>query len=124
MDKCKDCIHNNVCNRDAGYGWLECPHFINSADVISRAEATRLQSQVNRLKKYDEERDIALHAQLIANTRQEVASEVFEEIEFLLKIVKIPCVNEEGCVTPLRAGYWAIDPNDYNELKKKCTEGK
>lgn len=60
--------------------------------------------------------------ELYEMARQKVASEIFAEIEDLLKIVKIPCVNTEGCITPMRAGYWAIDPNDYAELKKKYTE--
>ena len=51
----------------------------------------------------------------------EVAREIFEEIEDLLKIVKLPYFDAEGYVTPMRAGYWAIDPNDYAELKKKYT---
>ena len=114
MDKCKGCIHDNVCNRDAGYGWLECPHFINTADVISRAEAARLQSQVNRLKKYDEERDIALHAKLIANTRQEVAEEIFKEIERVISETKIGS---------LYGYYFTKDIRAYIvELKKKYTE--
>jgi hypothetical protein len=49
----------------------------------------------------------------------DVAREIFAEIENVLKIVTIPCINEEGCVTPLQASYWAIDPNDFAELKKK-----
>ena len=31
--QCKDCIHNEVCDRDVGYGWYECPQYI-SADVV------------------------------------------------------------------------------------------
>lgn len=54
----------------------------------------------------------------------EVAREIIEEIELLLRIVKIPCINAEGIVTPMQSGYWAIDPNDYNELKKKYTESE
>lgn len=47
---------------------------------------------------------------------------IFEELEDVLRIVTIPCINAEGCITPLRANYWAIDPNDFAELKKKYTE--
>ena len=54
--------------------------------------------------------------------RKEVAREIFEEIEDVLKIIKIPCVSAEGYITPLQAGYWAIDPNDYAKLKKKHME--
>lgn len=54
---------------------------------------------------------------------KECAMEIFEEIEELFKIVKIPCVNEDGCITPLQAGYWAIDPEDYAKFKQRFTEG-
>ena len=132
MDKCKGCIHDNVCNRDTGHGWLECPHFINTADVISRAEAARLQSQVNRLKKYDEERDIALHAQLIANTKQEVAREIINDF---VKMAKEKIEQKDGHIEEHYGlhSYWEnkyfydgevediIDEVEA-ELKKKYTE--
>ena len=41
MAACKGCIHDNVCNRDVGHGWMECPHFINAASVAPRAEVAR-----------------------------------------------------------------------------------
>ena len=52
-----------------------------TTDVAPKSEVLRLQSEVNRLKKYDEERDIALHARLISETKIETAREIFEEIE-------------------------------------------
>ena len=107
MDKCKDCIHTDVCNREVGYGYVECPHY-KSADVVPREEVARLQSQVNRLKKYDEERDIALHAELIAHTRQEVAREIFEEIDVTWSERTSVCEFFENIA----------------ELKKKYTEEK
>ena len=55
-----------------------------NADVVPKSEVARLQSQVKRLKMYDEERDIALHARLIAETRTKVASEIFEDIDELM----------------------------------------
>ena len=39
------------------------------------AEIERLKSHINRLKKYDEERDIRLHARLTENARAEAISE-------------------------------------------------
>jgi phosphoribosyl-ATP pyrophosphohydrolase len=57
-----------------------------TADVVPKSEVERLQSQVNRLKKYDEERDIALHARLITETREKVAREIFEEIDGEIKL--------------------------------------
>ena len=71
----------------------------------AKREVERLQGRVNRLKKYDEERDIALHARLIAETREKVAREIFEDLQGLL-IMRIG-VNQ------------AIA-----ELKKKYTEGE
>lgn len=113
MDKCKGCIHTDVCNQEVGYGYAECPHY-KSADVAPRAEVARLQSQVNRLKKYDEERDIALHAELIAHTRQEVAKEIFEEVERVISETKIGS---------LYGYYFTKDIRAYIvELKKKYTE--
>lgn len=43
------------------------------------AEIERLQGQVNRLKKYDEERDIRLHARLTKTARAEAVSECIEK---------------------------------------------
>lgn len=41
----------------------------------------RLISQVNRLKKYDEERDIALHARLISETRADTVRKMQERLK-------------------------------------------
>lgn len=66
-----------------------------SADVVPKSECNecaertrkaieRLQSQINRLKKYDEERDIALHARLIEKTKEKVSSEIFDEFDTVI----------------------------------------
>ena len=34
MARCNGCIHENVCNREVGYGYFECPHFKNTADAV------------------------------------------------------------------------------------------
>jgi hypothetical protein len=60
---------------------LRCMERTPTEDVVPRAEVIRLQDQVNRLKKYDEERDIVLHSRLISETRQKVAQEIFDEIK-------------------------------------------
>ena len=39
-----------------------------------------LNQKINRLKKYDKERDIALHARLIAETRKETAKKVLQAV--------------------------------------------
>ena len=42
MARCKGCIHTDVCNREVGYGYAECPHY-KSADVAPREEVEELQ---------------------------------------------------------------------------------
>lgn len=46
-----------------------------------QAEIERLESKVNRLKRYDEERDIRLHARLIANAKSEAYKEFAERLK-------------------------------------------
>lgn len=41
----------------------------------------KAQANIERLKKYDEERDIRLHARLIANTKSETAKEILEDLK-------------------------------------------
>ena len=54
----------------------------DALDLIKRqkAEINKLTYQVNRLKKYDEERDIRLHARLTANARAEAIKEFAERL--------------------------------------------
>ena len=62
------------------------------------AENERLQCQVNRLKKYDEERDIRLHARLIATARTEAIKEFAERLKG--KTYPFPCaIGVEHAVT-------------------------
>lgn len=49
--------------------------------LVEAADVRKMQSQINRLKKYDEERDIALHARLISCAKAECAKEIIEEIK-------------------------------------------
>ena len=90
-----------------------------TADVVPKSEVERLQCQVNRLKKYDEERDIALHKRLIANAKAEVAREIFEEIE------KKSCVISETnhSTGSTRVVCYQISAETVAKLKKKHTEG-
>ena len=55
----------------------------DALDLINRlqAEIERLKYQVNRLKNYDERRDIALHSRLIANARAEAIKEFAERLK-------------------------------------------
>lgn len=32
--QCKECFHENICDREIGYGWCECPAFVPSADIV------------------------------------------------------------------------------------------
>lgn len=80
----------------------------------------RLQGQVNRLKKYDEERDIALHARLIAETREKVVREIFEEIERNSSY----CVASHNGEEIYETKTYTISALKLAELKKKRTEGE
>ena len=55
----------------------------HAVDLINhlKAENERLQCQVNRLKKYDEERDIRLHARLTETARAEAIKEVIHRLQ-------------------------------------------
>jgi hypothetical protein len=48
MAECKDCIHDNVCNRDVGHGYSVCPHYINTADVVPTTELIELLRSLKR----------------------------------------------------------------------------
>ena len=80
-DECEDC----PCFKDG--------HCTDVGDVFNivkqildlinhqKAEIDKLKYRVNRLKKYDEERDIALHSRLIATSRAEAVKEFFEKLK-------------------------------------------
>lgn len=82
-----------------------------AADVVPRAEVARLQSEINRLKKYDEERDIALHARLISETSEKI----FAEIESYLKHLR----KYQYCNEPLAYVFHILD-----ESRARHTEGE
>lgn len=121
-------VHDQFTAVDVVTALKEAP----AADVAPRAEVEGLQSQVNRLKKYDEERDIALHSKLIADTRQKVAREIINDF---VKIAKEKIEQKDGHIEEhygLRS-YWEnkyfydgevediIDEVEA-ELKKKYSE--
>lgn len=80
----------------------ECPYTRNKGcgcingilkdtlDLIKRqqSEIERLKYQVNRLKNYDERRDIDLHSRLIANARAEAIKEFAERLKEKIYIKK------------------------------------
>lgn len=128
--RCGNCIHKNVCElydivQDPTHA-VGCGNFLDTADVVPRSEV-----DWHREAELNAQRIMELEVELqamrgAANSYkmhyENLAREIFEEIENVLKIVKIPCTNEDGYITPLRVNYWAIDPNDYAELKKKYTD--
>lgn len=85
---CKDCIHFKVCNDYVPLIGREdkvaCPDYKSIEDVVPRSEYERLQGQVNRLKAYDEERDIALHQRLVREAKKEVADKIVNIIADLM----------------------------------------
>ena len=44
MTECKNCIKQDVCDRDVGHGYLVCPHYL-SADVV---EVVRCKDCIHR----------------------------------------------------------------------------
>ena len=74
--KCLDCpyYHEQACSYDMA---------IDALDLINRqkAEIEKLTYQVNRLKKYDEERDIRLHERLTATARAEAIKELMFNLD-------------------------------------------
>lgn len=94
----------------------------DTCDAFERAADELLRKQIEDEKRYIPlDSDDAL-VRVFEHYKKTVAREIFAEIEDVLKIVKIPCVNAEGYITPLRAGYWVIDPDDYAKLKERHLE--
>ena len=76
----------NECKiRNCKWGTCNCSQITANAalDLINRqqAEIERLKYQVNRLKNYDERRDIALHSMLIAKAKSEAHKEFAERLK-------------------------------------------
>ena len=125
MGRCLNCIHFDVCDSDRHekerlYG--DCSDFLNDDTVVPKSEVDRLQCEVNRLKKYDEERDIALHARLIAETREKVAREIFKEIEEVFRQHTEGGYYLNGAWFPERFDLYTGDA--IAELKKKYIGGQ
>lgn len=73
-------------------------------------ENERLKRHVNRLKKYDEERDIALHARLIRESKADTVREVQDK-------AKAKAFPEDGC------GNECIYMTDLVQIIKQISEG-
>jgi len=53
--------------------------------ILSTKEYLDLLSTINRLRQYDYERDVVLHAKLISKTREENSKEIFEKLDEICK---------------------------------------
>ena len=109
MANCKDCIHYDVCESDSedvalNLTWAnKCQHFKDKADVVPKSEVERLvdkwigeekltqdektlrliEALMDEAKRYEKYYFNHEYDKMIAEAKQEVASEIFEEIEEL-----------------------------------------
>ena len=112
MARCKGCIHDSVCNRDVGYGYMVCPHYINAADVAPKSE-------VDKWKEINEQLHKEMSERIIEERKIErklVAREIFEEIEKA----------HDACIEigSRNVGWLKVNKFEqmFAELKKKYTE--
>lgn len=95
MSLCNGCIHKTVCRKtvcdgDLGYGYFECPHFLNTADVVPREEVERLKNRIEILealcKTNDRVGDDLIKARNeIDRIKTETSMEIFEEISAIIQ---------------------------------------
>ena len=120
MANCKDCFHRAVCDGDIGYGYFECPQYINTADVVPREEVDHLRHMLDSYAiQYGTVKD--QHA-VIDRIKSETAMEIFAEIEKCLLAQEV--VTEQ--VRVKEVGEWILHdylPRHFAELKKKYTGG-
>ena len=118
---CHECKYKGKCNRIDCYDYLKR----DALDLINRQQAEidnyshniknlteenrQLQSHVKRLKKYDEQRDIALHSRLIATARAEAIKEFCEILEE--DCLDFPCESTDSAMI--------VDVESYTKLDKK-----
>ena len=90
------------------------------AEELSKAksEVERLQEDVERLQEINNRQ-----VENIRLAKSEVAREIFEEIEILMKIYTFPVV-QMGVIEIVKEPFWCIEPNDFAAIKKKYTEEK
>lgn len=132
MSECKKCYHYNVCDEEIGYGRAECPEFISTEDVVPRSEVEELQKKLDEYKKFVGEIRVTSenHAVImdtehteyidkrvaegfkkmaVHKAKQDVAREIFEEIE------RCMLDGEIAGKYPAKV----MHPDKYAELKKK-----
>ena len=117
MAQCKDCIHNGVCKIYSGFiKNHDCELFVSTADVVPKSEAENYRKiaehqQSVSMRRYFEIKQLK---EELAKAKQEVAREIFEEIE---DNSIIQCLfNSKPMVT--------INLDTYTKLKKKYTESE
>lgn len=99
----------------------DCIDLLNTAalDLIKRLKEknTWLRGRVNLLEKYDEERDIALHARIIADARSAAFKEFAEALEIsLLKQLTYSTLEKQEII------YFCLD--EISNFLKEKTEGE
>ena len=75
IDRCDDCPFYDEDE------W-KCNH---NLPLLALDLLKKQQAEINRLKKYDEERDIRLHARLIATAKAEAIKEFAERLKYKIK---------------------------------------
>ena len=125
MAQCKDCIHYEICDEYVSpcesFPEVDgCKCFLNKADIVPKSEVEKLQAEIKVLtensitSKYPccvscsrgliLTKSLEEYDELLADIANEVAREIFEEIEDVLNNI----------------GYF--DEIDFKALKKKYTE--
>ena len=104
-------------------------HTKRNADALALlrekdAEIERLKSHINRLKKYDEERDIRLHARLTEKARADAITEVLNRITSNKYVVsKIHYVEDEAPTITYQLTNWQL-AKIAKEMKGESDNGR
>ena len=121
MARCEECLHFEVCEAlEQGNGLMKvspihCGYYKPTADVAPKSEVERLRELNNSLLEAGQEWQ---------KRYENLAREIFEEIEKIGKTIKLPGVFRDGVLEIVNAPFLCIEPSDVAELKKKYTEGE
>lgn len=131
---CKNCIHWGKCSKTNGktryYGETIasdnveelCEWFISTADVVPKSEVERLEHILNSYAlQYG---TVTEQQEVIDKTKEEVAWEIFAEIDNILYRFAYPSLTAIGTINVINAEGYHLRTRDYAELKKKYTENK
>ena len=76
------CSTNNFCSDKCPYYGISCDCNCETTTMKDTLHLLKKQqAEINRLKKYDEERDIRLHARLIATAKSEAIKEFAKRLK-------------------------------------------